>query len=332
MSHTLGLSFTPASTDRSDMSVPALRRPAGRQAHAAHRRARPLARRLAAAWILAAAAAPLSCSQASTSPTEPTPDGPVVYAAIGASDAVGVGASVVCIPFAECPNGTGYVPVIGRRLAVGGRQVSVTNLGIPAAVLSPAIQALGNQYNRGIPGNFLEQELPFVPRTATVVTIFAGGNDANAIGTALAGGEGGFDPLGWIEQQVRGFATDYQTLVRGVKERAPSATIVVANLPNFAGMPFTRDWTPEKRLILQRITVGMTVQGINGFASQGIPVVDMMCDDRMYQSSTFSSDGFHPNDTGYGYLADEMLRAINAPSSYPAPRSSCTHMFKVPSF
>ena len=158
------------------------------------------------------------------------------------------------------------MPVIGRRLAVGGRQVSVTNLGIPAAVLSPAIQALGNQYNRGIPGNFLEQELPFVPRTATVVTIFAGGNDANAIGTALAGGEGGFDPLGWIEQQVRGFATDYQTLVRGVKERAPSATIVVANLPNFAGMPFTRDWTPEKRLILQRITVGMTVQGINGFA------------------------------------------------------------------
>ena len=47
-------------------------------------------------------------------------------------------------------------------------------------------------------------------------------------------------------------------------------------------------------------------------------------------ASTYSSDGFHPNDTGYGYLASGMLQAINSPSSYPAPRSSCSQMLLVP--
>jgi len=282
------------------------------------------------ALLMAVGAASQTCSKSEQGPTEPSPSSAVVYAAVGASDAIGVGASVVCIPFTECPNGTGYVPQIGRQLAAGGRQVSVTNLGIPAAVLSPSVQTLGNEYNRGIPGNFLEQEMPFVPRNSTVVTIFAGGNDANTFGTAVTNGSGGSDPTGWIDQQVRAFATDYQTLIRGIRERAPTATIVIANLPNFAGMPFMQGYSFEKRQIIQKITVAMTTQAINPFASQGIPVVDLMCDDRMYQSSTYSSDGFHPNDTGYGYLASGMLQAITSPSSYPAPRSSCPQMLTVP--
>ena len=55
-------------------------------------------------------------------------------------------------------------------------------------------------------------------------------------------------------------------------------------------------------------------------------MVDLLCDARMYQPSVYYSDGFHPNDTGYGYLADEMLKAINSPGTYPAPRSSCPQM------
>ena len=40
-----------------------------------------------------------------------------------------------------------------------------------------------------------------------------------------------------------------------------------------------------------------------------VSVVDLMCDPRLYQGSTFSSDGFHPNDAGYAIIGTEVARA-----------------------
>jgi lysophospholipase L1-like esterase len=53
-------------------------------------------------------------------------------------------------------------------------------------------------------------------------------------------------------------------------------------------------------------------------------VVDMLCDPRSYDPVTYSSDGFHPGDAGYAYMASEMLEALGG--SYPAPSSSCASM------
>ena len=55
------------------------------------------------------------------SPTDPdaSPDpatGPIVYAAVAASDALGIGSSMPCLPLTECPNGMGLRPVIARTL------------------------------------------------------------------------------------------------------------------------------------------------------------------------------------------------------------------------
>ena len=60
-----------------------------------------------------------------------------------------------------------------------------------------------------------------------------------------------------------------------------------------------------------------------------VTVVDLLCNPRSYQGSTYSSDGFHPNDTGYAYIADELIKAINA-GSHPPPAASCPQMTLVP--
>lgn len=250
------------------------------------------------------------------------------YAAIGASDAVGVGSSVVCFPNTDCANGTSYVYVLARRLAEG-RQLTLTNLGIPAAVIGPDIQQLGQRYGRSTPANFIEHEAPRIPATATLVTIFAGGNDTNAIAAAVAAGAGGSDLTGYIDTQVRAFANDYVTLVDALRQRAPSARIVVANLPNFAAVPFTAGYTLMQRQIMQKISVGVSTVGTNALVSRGVTVVDLLCDARAYNAENFSSDGFHPNDIGYAYLADVLFSAINA-ASYPAPAPSCPQMTLVP--
>jgi lysophospholipase L1-like esterase len=285
-------------------------------------------RTMALALVLLAALAACSTNDDGDGPSPgpspgPQPGRPVLYTAIGASDAVGVGSSAPCVPFSQCPDGRGYVPIIARELAREGATVTLNNLGVPGAVLSPGIQAIGNQYGRGIPANFLQQQLPFV-RDATVVTVFAGGNDANAIATAVDRGAGGNDPNGYIDAQVRTFASDYAALVRGIRERAPAARVVVLNLPNFAGLPFTAGFTAAQRRYIQRISVGFSREGANALAGLGIPVVDLLCDGRSYQPGNYSADGFHPSDAGYAFMAAEALRAINGVAS--APQGDCGRM------
>ena len=112
--------------------------------------------RLAArALVLLALIGAAACDN-NDNPNQPTPPAnpnEVFYAAIGASDAVGFGSTVPCFPFADCPDGTGYVPLTARRLKADGKIVSLTNLGIPGAVLSSETQTLGNSFGRGIQGS-----------------------------------------------------------------------------------------------------------------------------------------------------------------------------------
>jgi lysophospholipase L1-like esterase len=289
-------------------------------------------------WILAAlalaAVAPAACSGhdrgPAPSPVPTSTPGPVSYTAIGASDAAGVGASIVCIPFTECPDGTGYVPVVARRLREQGHAVTLTNMGIPGAVLSPAVQALGNQYGLNPPANFLDQEAPFVPKDATLVTVFAGGNDTNTIATAIdRGAASAADANAYIDREVDAFQSDLSSLVSTVRTRAPGARIIVLNLPNLAGLPYMAGRSTQAKRWVQRLAVGFSTQGANPLAASGVFVVDLLCDARSYQPSNYSSDGFHPNDAGYAYLANEVLAAAAA-TSWPAPASACAQMTLAP--
>jgi lysophospholipase L1-like esterase len=219
----------------------------------------------------------------------------------------------------------GYVQVAVRSLQSQGFTVTLRNLGIPTAVIGRDFQTLGQQYGRTIEGNFIDQEMPFVLGNSTVLTIFAGGNDVNVITAALGGGAGGGDQLGYIDAQVRAFGADYATLLAGIRNRAPSARIVAVNVPNMAGLPYLAGASIDQRRAAQRAAVGMTTTVVNPLASQGVTVVDAMCDGRSYQASNYSSDGLHPNDAGYAFIASEVLRAMTG-ASYPAPLSACGGM------
>jgi lysophospholipase L1-like esterase len=222
----------------------------------------------------------------------------------------------------------GYVQAASRQLQAQGFTVTLRNMGIPAAVISPEFQSLGAQYHRDIPANFIEQEAPFTLQDSTLVTIFAGGNEVNTITSALGGGAGGSDPIGFIDSQVRLFGTNFATLLGIVRSRAAAARIVVLNLPNLGGMPYLAGTSLAQRQAAQRISVGMTTTVINPLVSQDLTVIDLMCDARLYQRANLSPDGFHPNDAGYAIMAAEVVRATTGP--YPAPQASCGQMRLVP--
>jgi lysophospholipase L1-like esterase len=264
-----------------------------------------------------------------TAPSGPPPVGSTIrYTPVGASDVSGYGSSVVCFPYiAQCLNGTGYAFVAARQLRSQNYIVTVTNNGMPTAVISRGFQNLGQQYGKEILGNFIEHQMPFVPAESTLVTIFAGANDVNVITGALAGGAGSSDRNAYIDQQVRNFGNDYTTLLTGIRSVAASARLIVLNLPNIAGMPFRTKSALAERQAAQRASVRMTTTVINTLPN--VTIVDLMCDARMYQPSIYSSDGFHPNDSGYAIIADEIVKAVTL-SSYPAPKSSCAQMTLVP--
>ncbi len=279
-----------------------------------------------------AAAGSLGCKDGGVeSPTgpgpTPQPNTTVYYTAIGASDAIAVGSSVLCLPYSDCPDGRGYVQVATRELKARGFTVNLNNLGFPAHVLSRRLQDLGTQFGRTMTGNFLQQQAPFVMSNSTLVTIFAGANDVDTIVAALGGGAGDSDQTAYINSQIDAFGQEFTTLTALVRDRAPSARILALNLPNMAGMPRHAGTSLQQRRAEQMLSVGINTRVINPQASSGAIVIDLMCDPRSSQAATYSSDGFHPSDIGYAWMAAEVVAA--ATTSYRAPATSCPQMTLV---
>lgn len=264
-----------------------------------------------------------ACAQQSSSPV--TPLAPASYAALGASDAVGVGASVPCGTNTptnpSCPGGTGYVPKIAMMLENSGRSIDLTDLGISSAVIGPDIKALGNRYGtlstdlcqpRGssdaIPADFLTNEVPDLPIKAGFVTIFTGANDAIALAEALGCGAGGSTATteqAFIAIEATAFASDYASIIAAVKRSSPAAHIVVANIPNLAAIPLGLTEPATARQALQALSVAIDT-AIDRLTTVDIPVVDLLCNSQSYIATNYSSDGFHPNDVGYASIASLM--------------------------
>jgi lysophospholipase L1-like esterase len=77
------------------------------------------------------------------------------------------------------------------------------------------------------------------------------------------------------------------------------------------------------RRTMQDLAVALSREA-NGMASQGAIVVDLMCNARSYDPGGYSADGFHPNDTGYQYLAEEARKAVDGDPG--APPADCSFM------
>jgi lysophospholipase L1-like esterase len=229
------------------------------------------------------------------------------------------------LPFVACPDGLGYVQILRRELVATGRTVSHSNLSLPGAVLSRAIEDLARDIGRPISelaGNFVERQSQFVPVDTTHVTIFAGGNDANVIGQAARAGRGGSNSDAFVDAQVNQWGTDLADLVSRVRSRAPNARIVVLNMINLAGAPYLSGNTLSEKILMQRVAVGLSDRA-NALTAQGVLVVDLMCDARLYQSSSYASDGFHPGDVGYRVFAELTLPVLRDGANN-APNRNCS--------
>jgi len=274
--------------------------------------------------LLLAALATVAGCDVLKSPTSPTPPaGAVRYTAIGASDAIGYGGSIVCVPFSTCPNGTGYVQTVARRLKAAHEDFDSSNLGIPGAVISRRLMDLGNSLGRDIFGNFIDAQMPFVLRDSTVITVFTGGNDVNTIGAAVRAGRANGDAVAYIDAQIASFGQDFRDLIAGIRARSATSRIIVLNLPNMARLPYAAGLNSTEREYFRRLAVGFSA-AMNATRTSDILVVDLMCHGPVYQSSLYSSDGFHPNDAGYTMLADLVSAAITTPPAPPA--TSCGFM------
>jgi lysophospholipase L1-like esterase len=284
-------------------------------------------------WPLALiVAATVTACDKKDGPTSPSPDPAApFYTVIGASDAIGYGASVPCAPFdLDCPDGTGYAQRVIRRLQGENDKTGYQNLGVPGQVLSPAVEALALQVGRDVDGNFIDRQAPFVRPETTMLSIFAGGNDANVIGQAVTAGLGGADPRVYIDAQVRQWGDDYRTLIDRVRVQAPAARIVAINLPNMGAAPYVAARPVEERSILQRIAVGLADQ-VNSLAGRDVLIVDLLCDARIYAAANFSADGFHPSDQGYALIADLLYPALASGLAH-APLATCPGRTLLPAY
>lgn len=253
----------------------------------------------------------------------PLPSGAVRYAALGASDAIGYGGSVSCLPFSACPDGTGYVQIIARRLKAAHPDFDSRNLGIPGAVISRRLMDLGNAVIGDIYGNFIDAQMPFVPRESTTVTVFTGGNDVNTVGAALRAGRDNGDPNAYVEAQISAFGAEFRDLVNGIRARAANSRVFVLNLPNMARLPYGAGRNATEREYLRRLSVGFSA-AMNATRSADVHIIDLMCHAPSYQAGIHSPDGFHPNDAGYLMLADLVSAAIT--TAPPPPASTCGFM------
>jgi lysophospholipase L1-like esterase len=285
--------------------------------------------------VLVSGWAGVGCKRAEP-PTGPSPPPPtttptqVTYAVVGASDAIGFGSTTPCFPFDDCA-GTGYVPLVKRRFQTDGAAVQVSNRGLPGAVISQSFLTLARDLGRNdVPGTFLDQIVPFIPGTATHVSVFAGGNDANVIGQNVRAGRGDADIRAYIDGLVAQFGTDFGELISRLRARAPSARIAVMNLPNLGVAPYVASFPPLDKSILQRIVVGITDR-INGNAGPNVVIVDLMCEPRLYNPANFSSDGFHPSDQGYALMAELLYPALRSGSA-PSPSANCPQRTLLPVF
>jgi lysophospholipase L1-like esterase len=273
--------------------------------------------------LLVALTALAGCDVLKSPTTPPPPAGAVRYTALGASDAIGYGGSVHCLPFSACPNGTGYVQIVARRLQAAHPDFDISNLGIPGAVISRRLMDLGNAVVGDIFGTFIESQMPFVPRDSTIVTVFAGGNDVNTVGAALRAGRHNGDIDGYIEAQIASFTSEFRDLITGIRARGSNSKVYVLNLPNMARLPYGTGRNSTEREYLRRLSVGFSA-GMNATRSPDVLIIDLMCHPPAYNAGIYSPDGFHPNDSGYVMLADLVTAAIaNAPGP---PASTCGFM------
>ncbi len=211
---------------------------------------------------------------AASSPATVTPDAPSVrYVALGASDAVGVGASD--------PNHTAYVPILISRLPKGA---TALNLGISGETLHGA----------------LTDELPAaIQAQPTLITIWLVGNDFKDC-----------VPLSQYTADLNTLLTQLQTKTsaRVFVANAPDFSLLPAIQQAAAAGSFCGGPPTQAAIHAETIQWNQAIDAT--VAAHHDTLVDLYNADLAGHLDYISSDGFHPSDAGYLALANLFWAAI----------------------
>ena len=215
-------------------------------------------------------------SSATSATSAPTVRPGVVYVALGASDAVGVGASD--------PNRTAYVPILISRLPKGS---SALNLGISGETLHAA----------------LADELPqAIAQQPTLITIWLVGNDfKDCVSLTQYGAD-----LNTLLAQLK-VKTHAKVYVADAPDFSalPAIQQQAAQSGSFCGVGASQ---ATIRALAQRWNTVIDAS----VASHGDTLVDLFHSNLIERPDYISNDGFHPSDKGYLALANLFWAQITA--------------------
>ena len=233
--------------------------------------------------LLAALLALAACGGgASAPPPKPaTPTATVkpsmVYVALGASDAVGVGATD--------PNRTAYIPLLIRRLPP---HAEALNLGVSGFTVHQAL---------------VDELPPALAAHPSLVTVWLVGNDFRQC-TPLANYQRDLDTLlGQLASQ-----TQAQVFVAN----APDMSQLPAIRDGSAACLRGQQPAQIRALVEQWNTA---IAGV--VAKHHDTLVDLFHSDLAAHPEYISSDGFHPTDAGYRILANLFWQQISAHHAVP---------------
>ncbi len=231
-----------------------------------------------------------------------TPPPPGLYVAMGDSITYGVGASVKCQAFPAhpvdieeyCPDGTSYAVMTARALRKAGVAGRFMNLGISGAHVEQAI----------------DEEVPYLPADATLVTLYIGTNDSRAVRF----------PKTAVAEVVDKFEQHFNELLTMIHEKAPKARVVLINFPNEKYLAASYH-IPDTVLPLYNETSQILARFIDSHYPR-YAVVDTVCMRASYDAGLRYKGTVHPNDKGDAILARRVVRTILAKNP-PAPPASC---------
>ncbi|MDE2483159.1 MAG: SGNH/GDSL hydrolase family protein [bacterium] len=226
---------------------------------------------------------------------------------------------------------TSYGAVLAK--ALGAR--SWTNLGIIGESLIPEPNSffLGHTSNdkRYSPMiGLLDAEVPRIPRTTTIVTIYIGTNDLWMAEQTLKPNLSNIATMRHTFDDVaRDWRRDMHDLIDAVRTRAPRATIVVGTVINPADKGSITHLNFEPYLTY-RLALTALVNSMNrSIVSQNVIVADLNCDPRLYDITNYTTpNDVHPTDRGHAAIAEDFLRAMNGESG----KRDCAyeHVFASP--
>jgi len=205
----------------------------------------------------------------------------VIYVALGASDAVGVGAAD--------PNTQGYVPVLISRLP---KDADALNLGVSGYKVHDALQ------------NKMQAALNAHP---TLVTVWLAGNDFRGC-TTLNSYIADLNAL--LDQLKSG--TKAQVFVANL----PDMSLLPAMRPGSQGLGACHQTETSQQMRAETQTWNAAIaQSVD---SHGDDLIDLYRAELASHPEYISGDGFHPTAAGYLRLADLFWADIQAKHAIPA--------------